>query len=374
MRIVQVANFVHDTSGGIRTALDALGSLYVDAGHEVMTIRPGPRHHMQRDGIGRVAVVLPGTPLPASGGYRLLVRRAPLAAIIASWRPDVVEVSDKTTLGWVGSLARELGAASVLFSHERLDLVMGDHLRAARLMRRAAGWHQRRFVDGFDLVVCASQFAAAEFDTLTDVKCAIVPLGVDLELFHPDRRHSITRPCRPFRAMLVGRLTRDKQPLIASQAVSELRWRGIDVELVVAGDGPMRRKLTAVGATTGVRMLGHVRDRVHLAALIADADAVISPGRRETFGLAALEALASGTPLVAVDEGALSELVVPGAGVTCRLDADSFADGLSRILGGDRRAQRVAARARAEQYQWNRSGRALLERYETLVGRRRLSA
>ncbi len=68
----------------------------------------------------------------------------------------------------------------------------------------------------------------------------------------------------------------------------------------------------------------------------------------------------------------MSELVVPGAGVTCRLDADSFADGLSRILGGDRQAQRVAARA--EQYQWNRSGRALLERYETLVGRRRLSA
>ncbi len=82
--------------------------------------------------------------------------------------------------------------------------------------------------------------------------------------------------------------------------------------------------------------------------------------------MAALEALASGTPLVAVDEGALSELVVPGAGVTCRLDADSFADGLSRILGGDRHAQRVAARARAEQFQWNHSGHALLGRYETL--------
>lgn len=374
MRIVQVANFVHDTSGGIRTALDALGTLYVDAGHEVMTIRPGARHHMRSDGVGRVAVVLPGAPLPRSGGYRLLVRRGPLAALIASWRPDVVEVSDKTTLGWVGPFARTLGAASVLYSHERLDLVMGDHLRAARLARWAAGWHQRRFVDGFDLVVCASRFAAAEIEALTDVERAVVPLGVDLELFHPDRRHSITRARRPYRAMLIGRLGRDKQPLIAAHAVSELRWRGKDIELVVAGDGPLRRRMTALGAEAGVRMLGHVSDRAHLAALMADADAVISPGRRETFGLAALEALASGTPLVAVDEGALPELLAPGAGTTCRLDANSFADGLDRILAGDRGAQRLAARARAEQYQWRRSGHALLERYDTLVGRRPLSA
>ena len=111
----------------------------------------------------------------------------------------MVEVSDKTTLGWVGSFTGGLGAASVLFSHERLDLVMGDHLGAPRLMRRAAGRHQRHFIDGFDLVVCGSHFARCEVDGLAADRCVVVPLGVDLDLFHPDRRAAITRPARPAR-------------------------------------------------------------------------------------------------------------------------------------------------------------------------------
>ena len=82
MRIVQVTNFVHDRSGGIRTTLDALADCYVDAGHDVMTIRPGPRHHLTDDG-HRVHVQLPGILLPSSGGYRVMLRRRPMSAVIA---------------------------------------------------------------------------------------------------------------------------------------------------------------------------------------------------------------------------------------------------------------------------------------------------
>lgn len=372
MRIVQIANFVHERSGGIRTAVDALGAHYTAAGHQVMTIRPGHRHDLRSDGAGRVNVQLPGTLLPRSGGYRMLLRRSRVGAVVASWRPDIVEVSDKTTLVWLGPFAHSLGAASVLISHERLDLVAGDHVGAPAVMRRAAGWHQRHLVGGFDLVVCASRFAADEFVGLPGMRRAVVPLGVDLDLFHPERRHAITRPRLPYRVMLVSRLTREKQPLAAVHAVEELRWRGWDVELLVAGDGPLRTEMARLGA--GVHLLGHLDDRLHLAALLADADAVISPGRRETFGLAALEALAAGTPIVAVDEGALPELLVPGAGVICRLDARSLADGLVAVLAGDRDVQRAEARGRAEQFRWDRAGDVLLEHYRALTARRGLAA
>lgn len=374
MRIVQIANFVHERSGGIRTALDALGAHYAACGHDVMTIRPGSRHDLRRDSRGRTHVQLPGAALPGSGGYRLLVRRARVGAVIASWRPDVVEVSDRTTLSWLGEFSHQLGASAIMISHERLDLVLGDHVRAPMAMRRATDWHRRRTVDGFDLVVCASQFAATEFDA-NDVERAVVPFGVDLDRFHPDHRHSITRSASGHRVMLVSRLSREKQPILAVAAVAELRRRGRDIELLVAGDGPLRAELCSRAAESGgVHVLGHVSDRAHLAALLADADAVISPGPRETFGLAALEALASGTPVVAVDDGALPELLVPGAGVTCRPDARSFADGVAAVLGGDRRGQRVAARARAEQFTWDRAGESLLEHYDVLRRRRRNAA
>jgi alpha-1,6-mannosyltransferase len=374
MRIVQLANFIHETSGGIRTAIDALSERYVATGHEVMRISPGSRYHLHRDGQGRTIVTLPGTPLPTSGGYRLLLRRGPLASVIASWRPDVIEVSDKTTLSWVGGLAHDLGAASVLMSHERLDLVMGDHLPAPRLMHRLAGWHQRRLVHGFDLVVCASHFAAAEFDGVELSSVAVVPLGVDLDLFHPDRRFGLDRDRTRPRVMMVSRLTREKQPSLALTTLRELQRRGRDVELLVAGDGSLLRAMTDAAVSLGATMLGHVTDRQHLAALVADADAVLSPGRRETFGLAALEALACGTPIVAVDEGALPELLAPGAGVTKPLDPVAFADGVEALLAGDRCEQRRRARARAEEFTWQRSAATLLHHYSTIRRRGERSA
>src|SRR5262245_46222069 len=100
VRIVQVANHLPTTTGGVEVVVDELGRRYVDAGHHVMTIRPARRHHLERVAPGYVQVQLPGVAVPATGGTRLFVRRAAVAALIASWRPDVVEVHDTTTLGW----------------------------------------------------------------------------------------------------------------------------------------------------------------------------------------------------------------------------------------------------------------------------------
>jgi alpha-1,6-mannosyltransferase len=226
MRIVQVANFVHDTSGGVR---DAVGAGYAKAGHDVMTLRPGARHHVHRVELGRTVVELPGVPLPSSGGYRSLVRRAPVARLVASRRPDVVEVHDTTTLAWLGRLCR----------HARRD---GGARRPrtprprARRPRRRAGAHapgpRRRTapnVGGFDVACAPSRFAAAVLGV--DVGVHAVPLGVDLDAFHPSRRDGIVRRAWPRRVLLVSRLTREKQPTLAVGAVEELRWRGWDVEL-----------------------------------------------------------------------------------------------------------------------------------------------
>ena len=164
MRIVQVANFVHPASGGVRVAIDELGARYAAAGHAVMSIRPGDRHHLVRDDGGRVHVELPGVSLPSSGGYRVLLRRAPVASVIASWRPEVVEVHDTTTLLWAGGFGRTVGATTVMVVHERLGLVLGDHVGAGRAMRRAAAWHVRQAIADFDQIVAPSRYAAAELD------------------------------------------------------------------------------------------------------------------------------------------------------------------------------------------------------------------
>jgi alpha-1,6-mannosyltransferase len=345
VRIVQVANLLPATAGTIEVVIDALGAEYVAAGHDVMTIRPGRRHHLVHRAAGDVRVELPGVAVPASGGHRLFVRRAPVAALIASWRPDVVEVHDTATLTWAGPLAHRLGATGVLCVHERVS------------------WRGRRAAAGFDLAVVPHRVGGRPLGNHL-----VIPYGVDLAAFHPDRRHAVRRPASPARVLLVGRLTREHRPRLAALAISELRWRGVDAELLAIGDGPERGELT--GAASGLRLLGHVADRAHLAALVADADVVISTATRAGAGLAALEALASGTPVVAVDDGPAGELLVPGVGTTRRAEPGALADGLAAVLRGDREAQRRVARLRAERFTWAGAATARLAAYAALVAAR----
>jgi alpha-1,6-mannosyltransferase len=100
-----------------------------------------------------------------------------------------------------------------------------------------------------------------------------------------------------------------------------------------------------------VEFLGFVAEPSRLAALLATADVVIAPGPVETFGLAALEALASGTPVVANSASALPE-VLGAAGRAAAGTPEAFADAIEALLDGPRAEQRRTARARAERFPW----------------------
>jgi alpha-1,6-mannosyltransferase len=95
MKIVQVANFVHETSGGMRTALRALQTQYLAHGHEVVLIRPGIESQTtESDGVTNF--MIRGPVLPMTGGYRVIVGRRELKHILRSLQPDGVELSDKS--------------------------------------------------------------------------------------------------------------------------------------------------------------------------------------------------------------------------------------------------------------------------------------
>ena len=80
----------------------------------------------------------------------------------------------------------------------------------------------------------------------------------------------------------------------------------------------------------------------------------------ETFGLAVLEAMACGTPVVTARTSGAGELVAPDAGFAAAPRATAYADGVQALLARPRRAREAAARARAEQYPWARTVNGLL--------------
>ena len=365
MRIVRLANFVAPHSGGLRTSLAELGAGYLAAGHEPVLVIPGERDGDELTAQGRV-ITLRAPRVPFTGGYRVLWRKRRLARLLAALRPDALEVSDRTTLRWTGGWARGHGVPAVMVSHEsvtallKLTLLGPGRLRSA-LSRVVADWLNRRTARAYHRVICTTGWAAAEFGRIGAGNVVRVPLGVDLDTFSPQAGQVRNRYVGEGQILLVhcGRLSAEKRPQRSVTTLATLRAAGMPARLVVAGDGPLRSRLARRAARAGlpVTFAGFLPGRAELAALLASADVAIAPGPAETFGLAALEALACGTPVVVSAESALPEVVgEAGASVA----GEDLAAGVRAVLARTERSRRAAARARAEQYDWDTAVRGFL--------------
>jgi alpha-1,6-mannosyltransferase len=355
VRIVRLANFVTPRSGGLRTALLALGAGYLAAGHEAVLVVPGARASDELTPAGRV-ITLPGITVPGTGGYRVLLGRRRLAEVLSQLRPDRLEVSDRFTLRWTGRWARDRGVPAVMVSHESLSGLFRTIRMPAPMARWLAARINARTARAYDTIICTTAWASRDFDRFGADQVRRIPLGVDLAMFHPDRYDARLRRryARPEQVLIVhcGRLSKEKRPGRSLDAVAALRVRGVDAVLVVAGDGPLRAPLTRRAAGLPVWYLGYIADPSVLAALLATADVVLAPGPIETFGLAALEALACGTPVVVDAASALPEVVGTDAGACVSGEGSAFADGVLDLLARPEAVRRRRARRRAEQFGW----------------------
>jgi len=364
-----MANFVAPQSGGLRTALRELGAGYLAAGHEPVLIIPAERDSDEQTAQGRV-ITLRGPRVPFTGGYRVLLRKRRVAGLLARLRPDVLEVSDRTTLRWTGRWARQHGVPAVMVSHESLAALLGlVRLGLARL-NAVADTLNRQTARAYQRVICTTGWAAAEFERIGVGNVVRAPLGVDLDTFTPGRSSQEVRDryVAADQTLLVhcGRLSAEKKPQRSLNTLATLRADGVPARLVVAGDGPLRRRLQrrAVREELPVTFAGFLPDRTDLAALLASADVALAPGPVETFGLAALEALACGTPVVVSAESALPE-VAGDAGVS--VTGEDLAPGVRELLGRPGATRRAAARARAERYDWPTAVQAFLAVHESIV-------
>jgi alpha-1,6-mannosyltransferase len=360
VRIAQLANFVGPTSGGMKTALAALGEGYAASGCERLLVVPGETDRRYDGPAGPVVEVRAPR---VGGGYRLIVEPWRVVDVLEDWGPTSVELSDKFTLLPVTRWARRQGVGSLLFSHERLDDQMQLRTGLDATTKVSIGLLNRILVRAFDTVVVTSHYARREFQRLADaVGCPIerIPLGVDLDLFHP-REHSASDVLR---LVHVGRLSPEKSPQLAGGAAGDQHRRGVPLTLDVYGEGPMLDELLAMTAGVPVTFHGHLADRVELARRISAADVALSCCPAETFGLAVLEALGSGTPVVTADRGGARELVDAGSGAWAAPTPEALGDAVLRVAARPVAERRAGARARAEQFPWARTVETMLDLHD----------
>jgi alpha-1,6-mannosyltransferase len=356
VRVVHVANAYTPRSGGIRTTVHALGHGYRAAGHDFVLVVPAQHTKDVNLPWGR-RITLAGPRVPGSGGYRVLANLSRVRAVLDDLAPDRLEVSDRLTLRGLGRWASVAGVPSTVIAHERLDGVLRAFMPLGdRGARWAADRHNATTAECFDRVVTTTRFAAREFARI-GAPTSHVPLGVDLEQFRPP-----TRPDKEGVPLLVlcSRLSREKRPDLAIEALRVLHRGGLPARLVVAGSGPLAASLRRRARGLPVELVGHLADRRAVADLLGSADVVLAPGPVETFGLAALEALACGTPIVAASTSAVAELVEGDAGRTASPEPEVMAQAVASLLAVPEARRRAAARARAESFPWSRTTDTML--------------
>lgn len=368
MRIAQLANFVGPASGGMKTALAALGRGYVDAGCGRLLVIPGPTDAVTETEAGDVVQLRAPR---VGGGYRLIVEPWRVIEVLERFAPDSVELSDKLTLLPVTGWARRAGVRSVLFSHERLDDMFALRTGLETSAKVSIKLLNRVLVRRFDTVVVTSRYAQREFQRLAAAAgrpIVRVPLGVDLETFRP--RPEVARPDDGLlRLVHVGRLSREKSPHLAVATAVELHRRGVPVRLDVYGEGPHAEELREVAGSAPVHLRGYLESREELNRRIAAADVSLSVCPGETFGLAVLEALASGTPVVTASRGGARELVDQRSGAWGAAYPASLADAVLRVADRPVVQRQAAARRRAEQFDWSRTVERMLEVHGGVAGR-----
>jgi glycosyltransferase involved in cell wall biosynthesis len=179
----------------------------------------------------------------------------------------------------------------------------------------------------------------------------VIPYGVDA-VFRPASRG----PHGEF-LLTVGAVESRKDPLAALSAAER-----IGLPLVVAG--PVRDEaLAAKLRRGGARLEGYVSSE-QLARLYREAACLVFPSRFEGFGLPVLEAMASGTPVVAADDPAVREVAGDAAVLVPRAE---LADGIERALAQrDRLA--AAGIARAARFSWHETARRTVSVYREVLG------
>lgn len=361
MRIAQLANFVGPTSGGMKVVIETLGQGYVDAGHTRIFVSPGARDEVVETDAGiLVSVKAP----KVSEQYRMIFQPWRVLDVLDRFRPTTIEVSDKWTLSPAARWAARRSVGSVLFSHERLSDMLAMWARRSFGVEAMVGGLNRRLSKVFDTVVVTSRFAADEFEG-TGANLELVPLGVDLATFNPSVGAPVDDETLKF--CYVGRLSHEKSPQLAVATVAELHRRGRKVRLDLYGTGPDQAELQAAAGDAPVFFRGFVAGREDVARRIAAADISLSVCPAETFGLAVLEALACGTPVVTSNRGGAHELVDATSGAAGDPNPMALADAVESLiprLGPDLRA---AARRRAQLYPWNRCVEQMLDLHARLA-------
>jgi alpha-1,6-mannosyltransferase len=362
MHLVDTTLFYSPTSGGVRRYLNAKHAwLQAHGVHEHSLLVPGPASHLRRGDVSTIS----GWRLPGTFNYRLPLSTRRWRQMLADLEPDLIEAGDAFHPAWCAAqVARARDVPLIGFFHSHLGQVIGRRL--GKGAEGAIARYLRLLYSRCDLVLAPSRVMCEYLAHIGVRRAELQPLGVDTEVFTPERRRLDLRRSLHLREnsrllVYAGRFSEEKNVDILRQAMARL---GAPYHLLLIG-GYRRRRIDP-----NVTLLPYRRDSIELAGWLASCDALIHAGSSETFGLVVIEAMACGRPVVGVRAGALPELIDERVGQLAKADdVTSLAAAVRTLYERDLHALGQAARARVlRRFTWQHAFTLQLNTYARVCG------
>src|SRR5262245_60268907 len=400
IKTLHITNAYHAKSGGISTFYRALLSAANRSERLMRLVVPGKKTMVEQVGqFGRIyhiaapnapvfdrrySMLLPHTYMPPFHGA--------LRRILKEEQPDLVDVCDKYALNWLGGFLRRDWIAGIKrpvvvgMSCERMDDNVRAFVTSRELGRRWARFYLSYcYIPLFDYHIANSQYTA---DELLEAMVSphnrpvfVRPMGAEVEdCANANRsekeREKLLAICGGHHAtkllIYAGRLSPEKNiPLLIEMMEKLAGDRNPDYRLLVAGSGPLADQLEneARKKVPGlVCALGHISDRASLINLYANCDVFVHPNPREPFGIAPLEAMAAGLPLVAPGSGGVLSYADETNAWLAKANAEAFAGAVRSIFTNQAICRDKLARARwtAQRHSWNSVTAQFFELYDHL--------
>jgi glycosyltransferase involved in cell wall biosynthesis len=312
LRIAVVTETWPPEVNGVAVTLSKLIHHLGQRQHTIQLIRPRQdKHDAGIQQTGWSELLLRGLPIPRYPQLKLGLPSK--KALIKAWstkRPDLVHVATEGPLSWSA-----LQAAQTLRLPVTSDFRTNFH---SYCQHYGVGWlskpivaYLRKFHNRTAFTMVPTQSMKYQLEALGFKNLKVVARGIETHIFHPENRNDALRKSwgassETIVLLSVGRLAAEKNLDLTLQAYQALMAAGRPVKMVFAGDGPMRATLeTKCPDAIFAGMCTHEQ----LAKLYASADLLLFPSLTETFGNVTLEALSSGTPVLAFDCAAAGEFI-----------------------------------------------------------------
>ncbi len=350
---------------GVVTRITRTLDQFADLGHDALIFAP---HQPPKSYAGHDVVRVPGVPFkPWYPELVLGMPRPRLGRELDRFKPDLVHVVNPVILGlWGTAIAKQRNLPLLASFHTDITQY-AVHLKLPFLSPVSRNFlrdvHNQAHVN-----LCTSQPMVNSAQGLGIRRVRLWPKAVDTERYHPRfasaamrERLSGGEPDKPL-LLYVGRLSHEKRLDWLYAPITQLD----NVRLAFVGSGPAEAQLKEIFKDTPTVFTGYMGGQ-DLAEAYASADVFAFPSDTETLGFVAMEAMASGVPVVGARAGGIPDVITPGHNGLMFTPGDlgDLTAQLKTLLDDPERREQMGERARQdmEQYGWRASTERLVEYY-----------